>query len=72
MVPNYHSSDGIAKGQQAAQWTIDNYQALNVKYLIWRQQQWTPSGGWKSMADRGSDTQNHMDHVHVTLNPPNS
>ncbi|TPG19028.1 hypothetical protein [Pedococcus bigeumensis] len=40
---------------------------LNIKYLIWRQRIWYPGGSWKAMADRGSPTANHMDHVHVSV-----
>ncbi|MEO5981581.1 MAG: hypothetical protein ABIQ13_04610 [Pedococcus sp.] len=41
---------------------------LNIKYIIWKQRIWYPGGGWKPMADRGSVTQNHYDHVHVSVN----
>jgi hypothetical protein len=41
---------------------------LNIKYLIWRQRIWYPGGSWQGMADRGSPTANHMDHVHVSVN----
>ncbi|KQU69183.1 hypothetical protein [Phycicoccus sp. Root101] len=40
---------------------------LNIKYLIWKQRIWYPGGSWKPMEDRGSPTQNHMDHVHVSV-----
>jgi hypothetical protein len=37
-----------------------------VEYVIWQQRIITsPTGAWKPMADRGSVTANHMDHVHV-------
>lgn len=42
---------------------------LGVSQVIWRQHIWTTQmsgGGWRQMSDRGSPTQNHMDHVHVT------
>lgn len=68
MIPDYRSAGGIALGDQVADWTIANRDRLAVKYLIWRQRQWTPSRGWVDMADRGGDTANHFDHVHVTLN----
>lgn len=41
---------------------------LNIKYIIWKQRIWYPGGGWKPMADRGSVTENHFDHVHVSVN----
>ena len=40
---------------------------LNVNYIIWKQRIWFPGGGWQWMEDRGSITQNHYDHVHVTI-----
>jgi hypothetical protein len=41
---------------------------LHIKYLIWRQRIWYPgSTVWKPMADRGSITANHYDHVHVSV-----
>lgn len=67
MIPDYKSATGIALGDQVAEWTIQNREALGVKYLIWRQRQWTPARGWTNMSDRGGDTANHFDHVHVTL-----
>jgi hypothetical protein len=36
-----------------------------VMYCLWQQQQWNPDGSSSMMADRGSPTQNHMDHVHI-------
>ena len=40
---------------------------LNIKYLIWKQRIWYPGGTWEWMEDRGSVTQNHYDHVHVSV-----
>jgi hypothetical protein len=36
-----------------------------VEYIIWEQKIWYPDGTSKQMEDRGSPTQNHMDHLHV-------
>lgn len=44
---------------------------LNLYDIIYRQHIWTPeraSEGWRLMPDRGSDTANHFDHVHVSVN----
>ncbi len=58
-----------ATGDQVASYVIANASRLNVKYVIWYQRIWYPSSGtWKSMSDRGGITQNHMDHVHVSVN----
>ena len=57
-----------ARGDAIANWAIANAKRLNVKYIIWRKRIWAGSGGWRTMADRGSDTQNHFDHVHISFN----
>lgn len=36
-----------------------------VQYILWQQKTWYPDGSSKPMEDRGSPTQNHMDHLHV-------
>ncbi len=36
-----------------------------VEYILWQQKTWYPNGTSKPMEDRGSPTQNHMDHLHV-------
>lgn len=41
---------------------------FGVDHIIYRQQIWTPyHPSWRHMADRGSPTANHMDHVHVAV-----
>ena len=43
-----------------------HWDELGVKYLIWQQRYLPgPDAAWQPMADRGSPTQNHFDHVHV-------
>lgn len=59
-----------ATGDAVAEFVQDNYHALGVSEIIWSQQIWTverASEGWRWMEDRGSDTANHYDHVHVTV-----
>lgn len=44
--------------------------ALHVTYVIYQQKIWMagdPTSQWKAMADRGSRTANHYDHVHVSV-----
>ena len=55
-------------GDRIAEYLIKNQGALNVKYVIWEQRIWNPGSGWESMSDRGSPTDNHFDHVHVSFN----
>lgn len=57
-----------AQGDAIAAWVQAHVGEFNVKYLIWRQRYWAPGEGWRAMADRGSPTANHYDHVHVTMN----
>ncbi|KAL8880182.1 MAG: hypothetical protein Q9198_002356 [Flavoplaca austrocitrina] len=62
---------GTANGLAIRNWVQANAASLNVKYIIWGQQIWSParaSEGWRNMEDRGSITQNHWDHVHVSYN----
>jgi uncharacterized protein YraI len=64
MVPDSATGDAIAEFVQ------DHYRALGVSEIIWAQHIWTvqrASEGWRWMEDRGSDTANHYDHVHVTV-----
>lgn len=56
-----------AKGDQIAAYVLDNFDELNVKYVIWRQRI-NLGSGWRMMEDRGGITANHMDHVHVSFN----
>jgi hypothetical protein len=56
------------EGNSIASFLQANAGELNIKYLIWRQRIWYPGGSWRAMADRGSPTANHMDHVHVSVN----
>lgn len=55
-----------------AAWIIKNADALNVSIVIWKQQIWinnSTQNKWTLMEDRGSPTQNHMDHIHVSFKP---
>ena len=68
MIPSYTSNKAL--GDSIAQYFIDNGKRLHVTYILWRQRSYTLTrGSWKKMEDRGSDTQNHMNHVHVSFEP---
>lgn len=64
------------KGSQIAAFAARHHRELNVSYVIWNQRIWSvgrASEGWRLMADRGSRTANHQDHVHVSyLSTPNN
>ncbi|MEV4174997.1 hypothetical protein [Nonomuraea sp. NPDC049709] len=56
-----------ALGDRIAAWAIKNQDKLGVKYVIWKQRI-NHGSGWSSMSDRGSVTENHFDHVHISMN----
>jgi len=63
------SASAQAHGDAVAQYAISNASRLGIKYVIWKQRIWDvrSGGGWRTMADRGSITQNHYDHVHISV-----
>ncbi|TMR41601.1 hypothetical protein ETD96_04790 [Actinomadura geliboluensis] len=55
-------------GDQVARYAVANARRLGISYVIWKQQIWNVrGGGWRPMEDRGSITQNHYDHVHISV-----
>jgi hypothetical protein len=58
------------EGWAVANFVRENAAALGVSYVIYSQSIWSVerSGeGWRGMSNRGSDTANHYDHVHVSV-----
>lgn len=61
--------DDTATGYAVVNFLMAHRGEFNIKYIIWQQRiagdynNWT----WELMEDRGSPTQNHMDHVHVSV-----
>lgn len=49
---------------QVRNWAL---QQPNVNYVLNQQAQWNPDGSSSRMPDRGSPTENHMDHLHVNV-----
>lgn len=57
-----------AQGDAIAAFVLAHAKELNVKYVIWRQRIYNMDRpGWRGMANRGSITANHYDHVHVSV-----
>jgi hypothetical protein len=55
-------------GDEVAAYAVANARRLGISYVIWKQHIWNVrGGGWRPMADRGSLTQNHYDHVHISV-----
>lgn len=57
-----------AQGNLIADYILAHQTALGVSLIIWRQRI-NLGNGWKLMEDRGSPTENHMDHVHASFLP---
>ena len=66
MIPNYETAEGKSLGDAINKYILDNKDFFAVEYTIWRQQYTPATGEGNQMEDRGSPTQNHFDHVHVT------
>lgn len=58
-----------AKGDAVKDFAVANASAIDLKWAIWQQRLWLPDGSSRPMEDRGSPTQNHMDHVHIFSGP---
>jgi hypothetical protein len=60
----------VQRGYAIAAWAQANAARLGIMYIIYRQRIWDiriASAGWQLMADRGSITANHFDHVHISV-----
>ena len=64
-----------ALGDQIADYAIQNMATRGINYIIWKQRfyapydsKYGPAYTWNPMPDRGSITENHYDHVHVSMN----
>lgn len=66
MIPSYRTNKAL--GWEIANYFRANAQRFNLKYIIFDQQIWNiqrDKDGWRRMSSRGSDTANHLDHVHI-------
>lgn len=59
----------VPLGTAIADFAIANMERYGIWYLIFRQRIYNPEIGsyWRPMEDRGSPTQNHFDHVHLSF-----
>ena len=62
-------------GDKIAEYAIQNMPSRGISYIIWKQRfyapfdsKYGPANTWNPMPDRGSVTENHYDHVHVSMN----
>ena len=64
-----------ALGDQIAEYAVKNMASRGINYIIWKQRfyapydsKYGPAYTWNPIPDRGSVTENHYDHVHVSMN----
>ncbi|RSI59429.1 LysM domain protein [Streptococcus oralis] len=64
-----------ALGDRIAEYAVKNMASRGINYIIWKQRfyapydsKYGPAYTWNPMPDRGSVTENHYDHVHVSMN----
>lgn len=70
MVPVGSHDSKTDLGDIVAQWGIDNFDAMNLDYIIWEQRiygSWNKT--WQGMEDRHTVTLNHFDHPHFSFKP---
>lgn len=67
--------EGSELGDKIAEYAIQNMASRGISYIIWKQRfyapfdsKYGPANTWNPMTDRGSVTENHYDHVHVSMN----
>lgn len=67
--------DNTELGNRVAADVTSNMTERGISYVIWQQQFYAPfesiygpANTWNQMPDRGSVTENHYDHVHVSMN----
>jgi len=59
-IPNWQSGAGTGIGV-----VMDALRQPGTQHVIWNQKIYYPDGRVEGMSDRGSPTENHMDHVHI-------
>lgn len=54
---------GAVKGQQVANWAVQNAARLSITYVIWNRQYWDAKQGWVKY----TGVNPHTDHVHISF-----
>jgi hypothetical protein len=54
-------------GNRLAAWCVANADRLGVLYVIWFNQIWLPSSGWRAYNGNGTPSGNHTNHVHLSV-----
>jgi hypothetical protein len=62
------SADDNQLGDTLAEYALAHKAENGIDYVIWLQRiNFGDGNGWKAMENRGSITQNHYDHVHISF-----
>ncbi|MFD4183916.1 peptidoglycan DD-metalloendopeptidase family protein, partial [Rhodococcus sp. NPDC058514] len=67
MIPDYNSGTGVTTGDEVLDYVMAYAEFFHVDYAIWRQTYYPVGGTPSQMDERGGDTANHFDHVHITV-----
>ncbi|MGA5700310.1 hypothetical protein [Peterkaempfera bronchialis] len=64
------TGDRAKLGDRIVRWVRDHADEYGIWYVIYQQHIWSsrhPERGWMPMEDRGRITENHFDHVHISV-----
>jgi hypothetical protein len=70
MMPNGGAGKDKKLGDAIVKELQRNADAFGIEYILWHQQSWQAGDGmnkWSNMANRGSASANHVDHIHITV-----
>lgn len=67
----FHAVGDDDLADKVCAFALANYKRYGIDYVISRQRIWNPeiNVNWRNMEDRGGNTQNHRDHVHISFEP---
>lgn len=70
MIPDYKSEQGKKLGDDIAKFLQDHSDEFGIDHIMWQHKMWLGGSSpddWQMVDERGSDTANHLDHVHVAV-----
>jgi hypothetical protein len=69
MITQPNTPAGVAQGNALANFAVQHYRELGIKYIIWNRQYWDPQQGWGPYTAPSVIAYNpHTNHVHITFN----
>lgn len=68
MITQPGTQAGYAQGDALANFAVQHYQELGIKYIIWNKRYWDPQQGWIPYTAPSQIAYNpHTNHVHITF-----